>query len=97
MEYNTYRLCPRNGLPSGVGAHARQRPEGVVRQHVDAPVVRLEVVDLLLEYERPQVLTHELDGVQRIGEAWAVAGEAVLWVWELVSQALMRRAGFELG
>lgn len=39
-------------------------------------MVGLEVVDLLLEDEGPQVLAQELDHVERVVEAGAVAGEA---------------------
>lgn len=40
-------------------------------------MVGLEVVDLLLEDERPEVLAHELYGVEGVVEARAVAGESV--------------------
>lgn len=72
----TYRLGPNDGLAAGLGAHARKRAEGVVRQHVDAAVVGLEVVDLLLEDEGPEVLAEELDDVERVVEARPVAREA---------------------
>lgn len=39
------------------------------------PVVSLEVVDLFPEHDRPDVFAEELDGVEGIDEAWAVAGE----------------------
>ena len=73
----TYRLGPQDGLAPGIGAHARQGAERVVGQDVDAAVVRLEVVDLLAEDQHPQVLAHELDGVEGVVEARAVAGEPV--------------------
>lgn len=100
----TYRLRAHNGLPAGLGAHAREGAEGVVCEDVDAlyicmrtrrisiprpfrsterrrkhayPVIRLEVVDLLPEHQRPQVLAEELDHIERIVEAWAVAREPV--------------------
>lgn len=72
----THRLRPHDGLAAGVGAHAPEGPEHVVRQDVDAAVVGLEVVNLLLEDEGPQVLAQELDHVERVVEAGAVAGEA---------------------
>lgn len=40
-------------------------------------MVRLQVVDLLAEDERPDVLAQELDHVERVGEAGPVAREAV--------------------
>lgn len=40
-------------------------------------MVRLQVIDLLAEDERPDVLAQELDHVERVGEAGPVAGEAV--------------------
>lgn len=41
-------------------------------------MVGLEVVDLLLEDEGPQVLAEELDHVKGIVEAGAVAGESIV-------------------
>lgn len=73
----TYRLGPQDGLAPGIGTHARQGAERVVGQNVDAAVVRLEVVDLLAEDQHPQILAHELDGVEGVVEARAVAGEPV--------------------
>jgi len=40
-------------------------------------MIRLQIIDLLAEHERPHVLAQELDHVERVGEAGAVAGEAV--------------------
>lgn len=75
----SYRLCPHKGLAPrpNFSTHARQRPEQVVCEHVDATMVGLEVVDLLSEDERPQVLAQKLDDVERVIEARAVAGKAV--------------------
>lgn len=39
-------------------------------------MVSLEVVNLLLEDQHPQVLAHELDSVEGVVKARAVAGEA---------------------
>lgn len=69
----TYWLGPNDGLAAGIGAHARQRAERVVRQYVDTAVVGLEVVDLLLEDESPEVLAEEFDDVECVVEAWPVA------------------------
>lgn len=73
----TYRLRFEDGLATRFCAHAGERPEGVVGQHVDAAVVGLEIVDLLLENEGPEVFAEELDDVESVVEARAVAGEAV--------------------
>lgn len=39
-------------------------------------MVGLQIINLLAEDERPDVLAQELDHVERVGEAGAVAGEA---------------------
>ena len=64
-------------MPTRVGTHAGQGAKGIIREHVHAAVVGLEVVDLLLEDEHPEVLAHEFDSVERVVEAWAVAREAM--------------------
>ena len=38
-------------------------------------MIRLQVIDLLPENQGPHILAEELDHVERVGEAWAVAGE----------------------
>jgi hypothetical protein len=43
----------------GVERHASKRCEGVVSQHVDAAVVRFQIVDLLAEEKRPEILAEE--------------------------------------
>jgi len=79
----THCLRPTQSLLGGfdagfpVDAHATDRLEALVRQHEDAPVVRLEVVDLLAEQQRPQVFADELDVVQGRLWAWAVGAESV--------------------
>ncbi len=40
-------------------------------------MVRLQVVNLLPENQRPEVFAQELDGVESVGEAWPVARESV--------------------
>lgn len=62
-----------------IEAHPAEGLEGVVGQDVDAPVVRLEVVDLLPEEEGPEVFAEEFDGVERGGGARGGAGYAVRW------------------
>jgi hypothetical protein len=37
------------------------------------PMIRLQVINLLSEHQHPQILAQELDHVQRIREARAVA------------------------
>lgn len=71
-------------MGAGVDAHAGEGAEGVVGEDVDAAVVGLEVVDLLLEDEHPEVLADELDGVEGVVEAGAVAREA-FWGGVLLS------------
>lgn len=39
------------------------------------PVIRLQIIDLLLEHHRPQILADEFDHVQLVREAWPVARE----------------------
>lgn len=39
------------------------------------PVIRLEVIDLFAEYQRPQVLADELDDIERIIEPRPVSRE----------------------
>ena len=73
----TYRLRPNDSLPARVGAHPRQRTEQVVGEHIDAAVIGLEVVDLLLEDERPEILADKFYRVKGVVEARAVAGESV--------------------
>ena len=43
------------------------------------PVIRLEVIDLLSEYECPEIFAEELDDIQHVDEAGAIAGESVGW------------------
>ena len=45
--------------------HLRQRSEHVICQHVDAAVIRLQVVDLLLEQQQPEVFAQEFYRVER--------------------------------
>jgi hypothetical protein len=65
----THRLRPTQRLLRGfdagfpVDAHATDRLEALVRQHKDSAVVRLEVVDLLAEEQRPEVFADEFDVV----------------------------------
>jgi hypothetical protein len=61
----------------GVEAHATERLEGVVGQHVNATVVGFEVIDLFAEEEGPEVFAEELYYVE--GGRWAgcVAGESI--------------------
>jgi len=40
-------------------------------------MIRLQIINLLPEHQRPQILAQELDHIERVGEAWAVAREAV--------------------
>jgi len=40
-------------------------------------MVRLQIIDLLAEHERPDVFAQELDHVERVGEAGAVAGKPI--------------------
>lgn len=71
------RLRPNDSLPARVGAHPRQRTEQVVGEHIDAAVIGLEVVDLLLEDERPEILADKFYRVKGVVEARAVAGESL--------------------
>lgn len=65
----TYCLCStqcffrRFHTSFPVNAHATDRLEALVRQHEDAAVVGLQVVDLLAEKQRPEVFADELDAV----------------------------------
>lgn len=72
----THRLCPHNSLPAGIRAHPRQRSKHVIGEYIDASVVGLEVVDLLLEHQGPEILAQELDHIEGIVEAWPVSREA---------------------
>lgn len=67
----TYQLRPRKRLInrlstrySPIHTHPTQRLEAIISQHVDAAMVRLEVVDLLAEDEEPEVFADELDAVE---------------------------------
>lgn len=40
------------------------------------PMIRLEVIHLFPKNQRPKVFAEELDDVQRVVEAWSVAGES---------------------
>lgn len=39
-------------------------------------MIRLEIVHLFPKHQRPKVFAEELDDVQRVVEAWSVAGES---------------------
>jgi len=49
-------------------------------------MIRLEVVDLLPENDRPEVLAKEFDHVEGVGKAGPVAGESVLWWIDMYEQ-----------
>lgn len=69
-------LCADNGLAACLRAHARKRAEGIIGQNVDSAVVRLQVVNVLAKDEGPEVFAEELDDVEGVVEARAVAGES---------------------
>ena len=58
-----------------IEAHPAQRLEGIIRQHVDAAMVCLEIVDLFFEEQGPELFTQEFDDVERGRGAGGVAGE----------------------
>lgn len=57
-------------------AHAGEWAEGVVGEDVDSAMVCFEVVDVFAEDEGPEVFAEELDDVEGVVEAGAVAGES---------------------
>lgn len=46
------------------------------RERLSYPVVCLQVVNLLLEKQCPQILAQELDHIQCVEEAWSIPGES---------------------
>lgn len=64
------RLVQPSGASRPVDRHPRQRRKPRVRQHKGAAVVRLEIVNLFAEDERPEVLAEELYHVQRRVRTW---------------------------
>ena len=70
LSVRTYTPCTKARV-SGTGRKGSGSREEVGTH----PMVRLEVVDLLPEHQRPQVLTEELDDVERVVEPRPVARE----------------------
>lgn len=79
----THRLCPTQCLlPSlhtsfPVHAHATNGLKSLVRENKHAPVVGLQVVDLLPEQQRPEVLADKFDAVERRLWPWSTGAEPV--------------------
>lgn len=79
----THRLCPTQCLlPSlhtslPVHAYATYGLKSLVRQNKHAPVVGLQVVDLLPEQQGPEVLADKFDAVERRLWPWSTGAEPV--------------------
>ena len=70
-------MCERSGLgQDGVTGEGPVRSECCTERETYA-VICFEIVNLLPEDKHPEVFAEELDNVQRIGEAWSIAGEAI--------------------
>lgn len=63
----------RGGKKKGEGRGGKEEKRGKRKAYT---MVGLQIINLLAEDERPDVLAQELDHVERVGEAGAVAGEA---------------------
>ena len=71
----THWLSSNQGRSTGLCTHPGKGAKRVIREDVDTAMVCLQVINLLAEYDSPEVLAAELDDIQGIQHSCTVAGE----------------------